>query len=70
MRQLVGLLRPWGGNQLIARALPTQNRQHKQKKRGHAPTPRVGFERAIPIFERANIFRVVECTTLVIGTNI
>jgi hypothetical protein len=54
---------PWTGDQPFARPLPTET----QNKRRHTPTPWVGFEPTIPVFERAKTVHALTRAATVIG---
>jgi hypothetical protein len=55
------------GDQLVARPLPTHRTTQTQNKRTHTSVPRVGFEPAIPVLERAKTVHALDRAAAVIG---
>jgi hypothetical protein len=58
---------PWAGDQPVARPLPTQRTTQTKNKRTQTSKPRVGFERMIPVFERAKTAHALDRAATVIG---
>jgi hypothetical protein len=57
---------PWMGNQPCQKAA-TYTLQHKGNKRRQRSMPRVGFEPAIPLLERAKTVLAIERAAVLIG---
>jgi hypothetical protein len=51
---------PWTGDQSVARPLPVHRTTQTQNKRTQTSMPRVGFERTIPVFERAKTVHALD----------
>jgi hypothetical protein len=58
---------PWTGDQPLARPLPANRTAQTQNKRTQTSMPRVGFEPATPVFERAKTFHALDRAATVIG---
>jgi hypothetical protein len=59
---------PWTGDQAVARPLPTHRTTQTQRINAQTYMPRVGFEPAIPVFQRAKTVHGFERAATVIGT--
>jgi hypothetical protein len=57
----------WTGDQPVARPLPAHRTPQTQNKRTPTSMPRVGFEPAIPLFERAEAVHALDRAATVIG---
>jgi hypothetical protein len=58
---------PCTGDQPVARPLPTRRTTQTQNKRTQTSMPRVGFEPAIPAFERTKTVRALDRAATMIG---
>jgi hypothetical protein len=58
---------PWGGDQPIAKTLPTHRTTLIQNKSTQRSMPSVGFEPTIPAVERAETVHALDGATTVIG---
>jgi hypothetical protein len=56
-----------GGDQPVARPLPTHRTTQTQNKSTQASMPRVGFEPTTPVFKRAKTVRALDRAKTVIG---
>jgi hypothetical protein len=61
---------PWTGDQPVARPLPTHRTAQTENKLTQTSMPRVGFEHAIPVLERAKAVHDLDRTATVIGTSL
>jgi hypothetical protein len=59
---------PWTGNLPVARPLPTHITAPTQNKSTQTSMPRVGFETAIPVFERTKTVHALDSVATVTGT--
>jgi hypothetical protein len=54
-----------GGDQPVARPLPTHRTTQTENKRTQTPMPGVGSELTITVFERAKTVHVLDCAAIV-----